>query len=104
MNESQAISAFAALAQKTRLHILRHLVKAGEGGVPSGILAKAIGVSPASMSFHLGQLDQAGLAIARRQSRSIIYAANYARLGALTRFLLEDRCRNDPRVRACCGA
>jgi DNA-binding transcriptional ArsR family regulator len=54
------------------------------------------------MSFHLGQLEQSGLVTSRRESRSIIYAANYPALGALIRFLMEDCCRNDAKVRACC--
>jgi DNA-binding transcriptional ArsR family regulator len=102
MNESQAISAFAALAQDTRLKIVRHLVKAGGAGLASGAIARALKVSPASMSFHLGQLEQSGLVTSRRESRSIIYAANYPALGALIRFLMEDCCRNDAKVRACC--
>lgn len=103
MNESQAISAFSALAQDTRLAILRFLVKAGEVGMSSGDLAAAASVSPASMSFHLGQLEQAGLVTSHRQSRRIIYAANYQHLGALVRFMMEDCCAGDKRVRDCCG-
>jgi len=102
MNESQAIPAFAALAQNTRLQILRALVKAGESGMASGALAREIGVSPASMSFHLGQLEEAGLLRARRQSRSIIYAARYEQIGGLIRFLMDDCCAKDPRVTNCC--
>jgi DNA-binding transcriptional ArsR family regulator len=102
MNESQAISAFSALAQETRIRIVRRLVKAGEGGMASGALAEALEVSAASMSFHLGQLETAGLVTSSRQSRSIVYKADYASLGNLVRFLMEDCCNDDPRVRACC--
>ncbi|MGL6181069.1 MAG: ArsR/SmtB family transcription factor [Aestuariivirga sp.] len=102
MKESQAISIFAALAQETRIQIVRRLVKAGDTGMPSGALAEALGVSAASMSFHLGQLESAGLVTSSRQSRSIIYKADYRKLGAVIRFLMEDCCNDDPRVRACC--
>ena len=102
MKESQAISIFAALAQETRMQIVRRLVKAGDAGMPSGALAEALGVSAASMSFHLGQLKSAGLVTSSRQSRSIIYKADYRKLGAVIRFLMEDCCNDDPRVRACC--
>ena len=54
------------------------------------------------MSFHLGQLESAGLVTSSRQSRSIIYKADYRKLGAVIRFLMEDCCNDDPRVRACC--
>ncbi len=102
MRESQAISIFAALAQETRMQIVRRLVKAGDAGMPSGALAEALGVSAASMSFHLGQLESAGLVTSSRQSQSIIYRADYRKLGAVIRFLMEDCCNDDPRVRACC--
>lgn len=102
MRESQAISACAALAQETRMRIVRRLVKAGDKGMPSGALAEALGVSPASMSFHLGHLESAGLLKSTRQSRSIIYTANYEALGGLIRFLMEDCCSGDSRVRRCC--
>lgn len=102
IEERQAISGFAALAQKTRMQIVRRLVRAGEPGMPSGALAEALGVSPASMSFHLGQLEAAGLVSSTRQSRSIIYKAEFEMLGALIRFLMEDCCNDDPRICDCC--
>jgi ArsR family transcriptional regulator, arsenate/arsenite/antimonite-responsive transcriptional repressor len=102
MDDSQAISAFSALAQDTRLGFLRVLIKAGEQGLASGALAEKLGVSAASSSFHLGHLEQAGLVVSKRASRSIIYCANYEKLGALIQFLLEDCCGNDPRITDCC--
>ncbi len=102
MNESQAISAFSALAQETRLAILRLLVKSGSSGMSSGDLATALQVSPASMSFHLSQLEHAGLVKSKRQSRHIIYAADYSRLSMLLQFLMEDCCGGEARLRACC--
>jgi ArsR family transcriptional regulator, arsenate/arsenite/antimonite-responsive transcriptional repressor len=102
MKESQAISCFGALAQETRLSILRRLVKAGEAGLASGNLAESVGVSPATMSFHLGQLEASSLVSSRRVSRRIIYSANYDQLGALLSFIMKDCCANDPRVKNCC--
>ena len=84
------------------MRIVRRLVKAGESGLASGALAEAMKTSPASISFHLGQLESAGLVTSWRESRSIIYAANYEALGGLVQFLLEDCCSGDARVRACC--
>ncbi len=102
MIESQAILAFSALAQETRLAIVRALIKAGDSGLPSGELAAMVGVSTASMSFHLGQLEQAGLVSSKRNSRHIFYSVAYSQLGAVIAFLMEDCCGSDPRVRACC--
>jgi DNA-binding transcriptional ArsR family regulator len=102
MRESQALLSFAALSQETRMRIVRKLVKAGDSGLASGVLAEAMKTSPANISFHLGQLESAGLVKSRRESRSIIYAADYEALGALIQFLMVDCCSGDRRVLACC--
>lgn len=109
MNESQALPAFAALSQDTRLRIVRHLVKAGAEGLPAGAIAAAVGASPSNISFHLKELERAGLVAARREARSIIYRADYNILGGLIRFLMEDCCAARPEVcgpifaKPCCG-
>lgn len=92
MEERQALLAFGALSQDTRLRILRLLVVAGPEGVAAGMVAEQIGVTASNVSFHMKELDRAGLVTARRESRSIIYTANYDALGGLIRFLMEDCC------------
>jgi DNA-binding transcriptional ArsR family regulator len=92
MDESQALAAFAALSQDTRLRILRLLVRAGSAGLSAGEIADAVGTSPSNLSFHLKELERAGLVAARREARSIIYTAAYGALQGLIRFLMEDCC------------
>ncbi len=92
MDESQALLAFGALSQDTRLRLLRHLVRAGPDGIAAGDLADAVGVSPSNVSFHLKEMERAGLVAARREARSIIYAAEYGALTGLIRFLMRDCC------------
>lgn len=92
MKERQALSAFAALSQETRLRILRVLVVAGDEGLSAGLIAERVGVSASNMSFHLKEMETAGLVSARREGRSIIYAADHGTLSDLIRFLLEDCC------------
>ncbi|KAA3511339.1 winged helix-turn-helix transcriptional regulator [Agrobacterium vitis] len=111
MDQKQALSAFAALSQETRLLIVRMLVVAGPDGMAAGALAEKIDVSPSNISFHLKELEHSGLIAAQRQSRSIIYTANYAALGGLVRFLMEDCCSGHPEIctpsvelAACCTA
>ena len=98
MNERQALSAFAALSQEMRLHVLRLLVIADRVGLAAGAIAEVVGASTSNVSFHLKELEQAGLASSRRESRSIIYSAKYETLSGLIRFLLEDCCGGDPAV------
>jgi ArsR family transcriptional regulator len=108
MDRRQALNAFGALSQDTRLAIVRLLVKAGPEGIPAGEIADEIGVSASNMSFHLKELERAGLATTRRESRSIIYAADYSALGGLVRFLMQDCCAGHPDICApaldpCCA-
>jgi DNA-binding transcriptional ArsR family regulator len=98
MEERQALMSFAALSQETRLGIVRNLVVAGPDGMPAGAVAEAMGVSASNVSFHLKELERAGLIAQRRESRSIRYSANYEALSGLVRFLMEDCCSGHPRV------
>ncbi|MBZ9874334.1 metalloregulator ArsR/SmtB family transcription factor [Mesorhizobium sp. BR1-1-9] len=110
MNERQALSAFAALSQETRLRILRHLVIAGPDGIAAGAIAEKVEVSASNVSFHLKELERAGLISVRRDSRSMVYSAEYDALSGLIRFLMEDCCSGRLEIRAsalaagCCPA
>jgi ArsR family transcriptional regulator, arsenate/arsenite/antimonite-responsive transcriptional repressor len=92
MIERQALSAFAALSQETRLRILRMLIVVGEDGLPAGAIAERVEVSASNLSFHLKEMEAAGLVSSRREGRSIYYTANHQALAGLVRFLLEDCC------------
>lgn len=92
METSQAVILFAALAQETRLAALRALVQAGPNGLAAGRLAERVGVSPSNLSFHLKELERAGLIAARRKGTSIVYSPSFTTLGALLTFLGEDCC------------
>lgn len=98
MEQSQALAAFGALAQETRLRIVRLLVQAGGDGMAAGAIAEAAEVSASNVSFHLKELEHAGLLNQRRESRSIIYAADYAALRGLIGFLMKDCCRGRPEI------
>ena len=98
MNESQALLSFAALSQETRLAMVRLLVRAGPDGLAAGALADGVGVSPSNLSFHLKELEHAGLIASRRESRSIIYTAEYAALRGLVNFLMKDCCAGLPEI------
>lgn len=96
MEADQIIRALSALAQEHRLAAYRLLVQAGEGGIPAGALAEQLDVPPSSMSFHLAQLANAGLVTQRRESRSIIYSADYAAMNGVMGYLTENCCGGVP--------
>ncbi len=110
MDERQALLAFAALSQDTRLRILRMLVVAGPEGIAAGTIAERAKVSPSNVSFHLKELERAGLTRIRRDSRSIIHSIEFGALSGLIRFLMEDCCSGHPEIcspivsaAACCA-
>ena len=92
METENAILAFAALAQSTRLDVFRLLVKHEPSGVAAGEIAAALAVPQNTMSSHLAILARAGLVIGARHGRSIVYRAALTHLGGLVEFLLQDCC------------
>ena len=102
MNESQALDALAAMAESTRLRILRFLVTRGAQGASAGEIAKAVDASSSRNSFHLSNLTQSGLISSEKQSRKVIYRVEFDALGGLIAYLLEECCAGHPKVLACC--
>jgi DNA-binding transcriptional ArsR family regulator len=98
MDETQALDALAALAQETRLRIVRLLVAAGPLGMPAGSIGDALEAASSRLSFHLHHLEQAGLVRSRREGRSIRYTAAIDSLAGLIAFLMRDCCQGRPEV------
>ena len=98
MDETQALEAFGALSQATRLQMVRALVVAGPEGIAAGAVGDAVGVSSSNASFHLAHLERAGLVRSHRSSRSIIYSASYEGLADLVEFLMRDCCQGRTEV------
>lgn len=96
MNNSDAIQAFLALGQETRLNIFRLIVQRGDGGLTPSDLVQSLGVPNATLSFHLKELVRAGLLLVERQSRHLIYRPNAALVESLSAFLLENCCGGQP--------
>jgi ArsR family transcriptional regulator, arsenate/arsenite/antimonite-responsive transcriptional repressor len=92
MKRPKAIAALASLAQETRLEIFRLLVQKGPEGLPAGDIGACVGLPSPTLSFHLSHLKHAGLVKSRRQSRSIIYSADFATMTGLMAYLTENCC------------
>jgi ArsR family transcriptional regulator len=101
MKHTQAVTSLAALAHQHRLAIFRLLVRHGPTGMPAGEIADNVGISATNTSFHLKELERAGLLRATRQGRQIIYAVHVEGMRRLLIYLTEDCCQGRPEL---CGS
>jgi DNA-binding transcriptional ArsR family regulator len=100
MGQTKIVAALAALAHEHRLRIFRLLVKQGPSGLPAGEIADRVAITPTNTSFHLKELDRAGLLRATRQGRYIRYAINVEGMRRLLTYLTEECCQGHPEL---CG-
>jgi ArsR family transcriptional regulator, arsenate/arsenite/antimonite-responsive transcriptional repressor len=92
MKAEDAVLALGALAQESRLAIYRLLVKRGPDGYSPGDLIEKMGIPAPTLSFHLRELQRAGLIGSRREGRFLYYSANFERMRGLIGFLTEKCC------------
>ena len=100
METSEAVAAFAALSQETRLDLMRVLIAEGTSGLPAGEIAVRLAVPASTLSFHLAALERAGLTHSTRQGRQIVHAVRIAGVRRLLSFLTEACCGGRPEL---CG-
>jgi DNA-binding transcriptional ArsR family regulator len=98
MKKQDAVAILAALAQDNRLDVFRLLVEAGPEGMPAGHIAASLQLSPNALTFHLDRLREAGLVTARRDGRSIIYAAQFRAMNSLVSYLTDQCCQGRPEL------
>jgi ArsR family transcriptional regulator len=92
MRTSQVIEALGALAHEHRLAVYRLLVERGPEGLAAGAIAERMGLVPSSLTFHLQNLQRAGLITQRRLSRQLFYAADFTVMSALVAYLTKNCC------------
>ena len=92
MKTKDAVESLAALAQESRLAIFRMLVKRGPEGYTPSQLGEKLEVSSPTLSFHLKELQQAGLVDVRRDGRYLYYRPNFVHMDQLVGFLTENCC------------
>src|SRR5882757_8779806 len=92
MKTPAVISALGALAHEHRLAIYRLLVERGPEGLLAGAIGQRVGLLPSSLTFHLQNLQRAGLITQQRVSRQLIYSADFAVMNGLVGYLTENCC------------
>jgi DNA-binding transcriptional ArsR family regulator len=92
MKTEEVVTALGALAQGSRLAIFRALVKRGPEGYTPGDLIGKIEIPAPTLSFHLKELQRAGLVSVRREGRFLYYSVNFDAMQELIGFLTEKCC------------
>ena len=92
MKSMNAVKSLAALAQESRLTVFRLLVKRGPEGLTPSALSEKLDIPAPTLSFHLKELQNAGLLVVRREGRFLYYSAHFERMKALVGFLTDECC------------
>lgn len=92
MKAAKVVQALAALAQESRLAVFRLLVKRGPDGYTPGELQEKLAIAAPTLSFHLKELQRAGLLSMRRDGRFLYYSADFSAMNALLAYLTENCC------------
>src|ERR1700730_5395738 len=90
MRTPMVITALSALAHEHRLAIYRLLVERGSEGLSAGAIGERVGLLPSSLTFHLQNLQRAGLITQQRISRQLIYSADFDAMNGLIGYLTES--------------
>lgn len=96
MKSLDAVNRLYALAQESRLAIFRLLVQKGPDGLSAGDIAGRLKLAPATLSFHLKELSNAGLLTGRQEGRFIYYAPDFPAMNALVDYLTDNCCGGQP--------
>ena len=92
MKAPAVIEALGALAHEHRLAIYKLLVERGPEGLAAGQIGAKVKLVPSSLTFHLQSLERAGLINQRRESRQLIYSADYEAMNGVVGYLTENCC------------
>jgi ArsR family transcriptional regulator, arsenate/arsenite/antimonite-responsive transcriptional repressor len=92
MKPIDVVKALSALAQDSRLAVFRLLVKRGPDGFTPSVIAEKLDIAAPTLSFHLKELQNAGLVAVRREGRFLFYSTRFDRMKGLVGFLTDECC------------
>ena len=92
MKLDTAANILAKIGNSTRLQIVRLLVRAGEEGLPVGMIQKKLDIPGSTLTHHISHLKSAGVIRQERRQATLICRMEYAVLRDLVEYLTEECC------------
>ncbi len=92
MEIDTAAQVFAELGNRTRLEILRLLIKAGPGGLMVGDIQSQLEIPASTLAFHLRGIVAAGLVAQEKQGRAVLCRPCFDRINQAVTFLKKECC------------
>ncbi len=87
-----AASLLQQMGNKTRLEIVRLLVRAGQTGMPVGNIQDQLEIPGSTLSHHLSKLRSVGLVKQSRVATTLYCCVDYELLDEITSFLSDECC------------
>ncbi|CNK11345.1 Probable HTH-type transcriptional regulator ygaV [Yersinia frederiksenii] len=94
MELEEVAKALKELGHPTRLFIFKHLIKAGNQGLPVGELQRQLGIPASTLSHHISALISVGLIQQNRESRTLMCVAKYDVLENIIQYFQDECCIN----------
>lgn len=92
MKLETAANILAKIGNPTRLGIVRLLVRAGDEGLPVGMIQKQLGIPASTLTHHIAHLKAAGVIRQQRQQATLLCIMEYEVLRELVDYLTEECC------------
>jgi len=92
MELDTAANILAKIGNPTRLKIVRLLVRAGDDGLPVGMIQKKLGIPGSTLTHHITHLKSAGVIRQQRQQATLICKMEFDLLRDLVDYLTEECC------------
>lgn len=94
-SDSELASLFDAFAHPSRIGVLRTLLPCAQSGINFGDLAKALGLSPSTLTHHLREMEEAGVVNRQVSGRSTVLRLNTETLTSAVTELTKLCCCGD---------
>ena len=92
MKLDTAAHILAKIGNPTRLKIVRLLVRAGNEGLPVGMIQKKLNIPGSTLTHHITHLKSAGVIRQERQQATLICKIEYEVIKNLVDYLTEECC------------